>query len=148
MGVVGIHGRTGYRITMSMQCLEGGGIKVQRTNEGERERPSRKTEQNAVPAATPQDGVPQADLDRFAVDKEIYPDDKSSIIFRAGMKNVIGIVKKQDTIDPVKHGHWIKMPHIWSVMYKCSACGSFKDTQYCYCPRCGARMDGDESESD
>ena len=66
MGVVGIHGGTGYRITMRMQCLKGGGIKVQRTNEGERERPSRKTEQNAVPAATPQDGVPQADLERFA----------------------------------------------------------------------------------
>lgn len=66
----------------------------------------------------------------------------------AGMRNVIRLVKRLPTVDPVKHGHWIKMPHIWSVMYKCSACGSFKDTQYCYCPRCGARMDGDESESD
>lgn len=32
-------------------------------------------------------------------DKEIYPDDKASIIFCAGMKTVIRIVKSQDTVD-------------------------------------------------
>ena len=80
-------------------------------------------------------------------DKEIYPDDKTSIIFRAGMKTVIRIVKKQDTVDPVKHGHWIVYPTLVSFL-RCSQChngvGWHNDKKPNYCPNCGARMDGVE----
>ena len=77
-------------------------------------------------------------------EKEMYPDDKVSIIFRAGMKTVIGIIKKQDTVDPVKHGHWIFVEDMVSYI-KCSECGLH--TQWLntkrpnYCPNCGAKMD-------
>lgn len=77
-------------------------------------------------------------------DKEIYPDDKTSIIFRAGMKTVIRIVKNQDTVNPVKHGRWIVYPTLVSFL-RCSQChngvGWHDDKKPNYCPLCGARMD-------
>lgn len=79
-------------------------------------------------------------------DKEIYPDDKTSIMFRAGMKTVIRIVKNQDTVDPVKHGHWIFVKDMVSYI-KCSECGAgicwVNTKRPKYCPNCGAKMDGD-----
>ena len=81
--------------------------------------------------------------DKIAVDKEIYPDDKSSIIFRAGMRNIIGIVKNQDTVDPVKHGRWIICQEIDRKL-KCSQCGChtvwMDEVVPNYCPYCGVRM--------
>ena len=78
--------------------------------------------------------------------KEIYPDDKVSIIFRAGMKTVIRIVKNQDTVDPVKHGEWIFVEDLVSYI-KCSECGDdicwVNTKRPKYCPHCGAKMDGD-----
>ena len=44
---------------------------------------------------------------RIDEEKEIYPDDEFSRFSRVGMRTVIGIIKNQDTVDPVKHGHWI-----------------------------------------
>lgn len=80
-------------------------------------------------------------------DKEIYPDDKSSIIFRAGMKTVIRIVKNQDTVDPVKHGHWILDENEKIPCYQiktCSLCGCrVNGNSFNFCPNCGARMDGE-----
>lgn len=80
-------------------------------------------------------------------EKEMYPDDKVSIILRAGMKTVIGIIKKQDTVDPVKHGHWIFVGDMVSYI-KCSECGDdicwVNSKRPKYCPNCGARMDGEE----
>ena len=82
-------------------------------------------------------------------DKEIYPDDKTSIMFRAGMKNVIRIVKNQDTVDPVKHGHWVFVNDMVSYI-KCSECGDnicwVNTKRPKYCPGCGARMDGEQND--
>ena len=77
-------------------------------------------------------------------DKEIYPDDKTSIMFRAGMKTVIRIVKNQDSVDPVKHGHW---KFAKDVYVSCSVCGVtillFNAENPNYCPHCGAKMEGE-----
>lgn len=84
-------------------------------------------------------------------DKEIYPDDKSSIIFRTGMKNVIGIVKNQDTVDPVKHGRWVdtgRADYYLNKEYRCSCCNSVDYMSSPYCYNCGARMDGEQNVSD
>ena len=82
-------------------------------------------------------------------DKELYPDDKTSIIFRAGMKTIIRIVKNQDTVEPVKHGHWIFVEDIVSYI-KCSECGDdicwVNTKRPKYCPNCGARMDGNTND--
>lgn len=85
----------------------------------------------------------------IAVDKEIYPDDKTSVIFRAGMRNVIGIIKNQDTVDLVKHGEWINIDAKFENMYvahQCSICKSeFLGDASNFCPRCGAKMDGNQN---
>lgn len=69
------------------------------------------------------------------------------------------------TIDPVKHGRWIKMSDANGVYWSCGECGegipriSHFDPQFdlfprlesidktSYCPHCGARMDGGEYET-
>ena len=79
-------------------------------------------------------------------DKEIYPDDKTSIMFRAGMKTVIRIVKNQDTVDPIKHGYWIdtgRTDYYLNKEYRCSCCNSVDYMSSPYCYNCGARMDGE-----
>ena len=48
-------------------------------------------------------------------------------------------------VQPVRHGRWIEEPNC---MYRCSSCGSHYPSirgymDYCYCPSCGARMDGE-----
>ena len=52
------------------------------------------------------------------------------------------------TIDPVKHGKWIK---ISDRNYKCSVCGAWwtvdRDStmkDFAFCPSCGASMEGSE----
>lgn len=80
-------------------------------------------------------------------DKEIYPDDKTSIMFRAGMKTVIRIVKNQDTVGPVKHGHWIdtgRADYYLNKEYRCSCCNSVDYMRAPYCYHCGAKMDGED----
>lgn len=52
------------------------------------------------------------------------------------------IVENSATVDPVKHGHWIREPNCW---YRCSECGSHypsiaDNMNYHYCPDCGAKM--------
>ena len=81
---------------------------------------------------------------RIAVDKEIYPDDEFSRFYRKGMRNVIGIIKNQDTVDLVKHGYW---KFAKDVYVSCSVCGVtillFNAENPHYCPHCGAKMDQD-----
>lgn len=103
------------------------------------------------------DALVDAVKNRIDGDKEIYPDDKSSIIFRAGMRNVIGIVKNQDTVDPVKHGRWIEgCPTDTTDYFNCSVCNagifvnnlwrvSYEDVSeiHRFCHNCGAKMDGE-----
>ena len=86
----------------------------------------------------------------IAADQEMYPDDDSSRCFRAGMRTVVGIVKNQETVEPVKHGHWIHGSSSENIRVTCSECGykvnyfwdSWQDAKYC--PHCGAKMDGKE----
>ena len=82
------------------------------------------------------------------IDKEnkVPLDDDRKYFYCAGMRNVIRLVKRLPTVDPVKHGHWIFVEKMVSYI-KCSECGDnicWVNTQRPkYCPGCGARMDGD-----
>lgn len=60
--------------------------------------------------------------------------------YRAGMRDTLRHIKEQASVDFVKHGEWIRNPHIWYIRYKCSACGNIEKKQYYYCPSCGAKM--------
>ena len=46
-------------------------------------------------------------------------------------------------VESVKHGRWIQQPlngtHIW----RCSKCETIGSPQWNYCPKCGAKMDGE-----
>lgn len=59
------------------------------------------------------------------------------------------------TIDPVRHGDWILLPHDVEgcAYFMCSECGkmeiiSTKENKptWRYCPCCGAKMDGGKDE--
>ena len=99
------------------------------------------------------DALVDAIKNRIEEDREIYPN--FSRFSRVGMRIVISIIKKQDTVDPVKHGHWILIYEVPSGNYfKCSECnhdvflksGRKVSDDYRYCSGCGARMDGDAND--
>lgn len=56
-------------------------------------------------------------------------------------------------VAPVRHGRWRKIDDLFlDTLYRCSVCGEEfyiengtpQENQYCYCPNCGARLDGEE----
>ena len=57
----------------------------------------------------------------------------------------------------VRHGHWIEHPQLdfeggySGANYECSNCHyadlyDLDDAKYCYCPNCGAKMDGERRD--
>ena len=79
------------------------------------------------------------------------------------LKTAIRRLPSEDAA-PVRHGHWdvrepmpmhdIKGNLSWGNWYVCTGCGFATTaieghiTQYKYCPNCGARMDGEDDETD
>ena len=62
-------------------------------------------------------------------------------------------IKSQPTIDPVKHGRWIRewdmRGNISDVVYSCSVCEAMQQLHKTnYCPNCGALMDGEADHDD
>ena len=68
------------------------------------------------------------------------------------------VIDEQPTVDaePVRHGEWVKMrgmmPPEYMGLKECSVCGwhinpigrtafDKHESEFCYCPHCGARMD-------
>ena len=90
------------------------------------------------------DALVDAIKNRIEEDREIYPN--FSRFSRVGMRIVISIIKKQDTVDTVKHGRW---KFAKDVYVSCSVCGVtillFNAENPNYCPHCGAKMDGKEA---
>ena len=85
------------------------------------------------------------------IDKEIDIEKKVflSSVYCAGMRNVIRLVKRLPTVEPLKHGHWIFKGNGNA---DCSCCGYRSSRVYDddnadrYCRHCGARMDGDAND--
>lgn len=78
--------------------------------------------------------------------------------FIAGTRAVLERICDAPTVDaePVRHGEWIKirgmMPPEYMGLKACSVCGwhihplgrtafDLKESEFRYCPRCGARLD-------
>lgn len=84
------------------------------------------------------------------------PEDEKTVVTIATAKKLVrSIVRRTPAADvaPVVHGHFVhdgsRIAHgvDW---WHCSNCGrlaSGVETQFAYCPHCGARMDGNESEA-
>ena len=51
------------------------------------------------------------------------------------------LIDEAPTIDPVKHGIWIKRNDEWFDFVACSVCGKKQKEETNYCPQCDARMD-------
>ena len=90
------------------------------------------------------------DIDK-KIDEEIRVPlgDNHKFFFCAGMRYVVRLVKRLPTVDPVKHGHWIKRNTVGTAT--CSICGgiiynSYDSEANKYCPNCGAKMDGDAND--
>ena len=64
------------------------------------------------------------------------------------LDGVLNLLEEQPTVAPVKHGHWINIDAKFENMYvahQCSICKSeFLGDASNVCPRCGAKMDGDD----
>ena len=72
-----------------------------------------------------------------------------NICRQQGVDAAIEVVRKQKSVDPVKHGHWIHGSSSENIRVTCSECGykvnyfwdSWQDALHC--PKCGAKMDGE-----
>lgn len=59
-------------------------------------------------------------------------------------------------VAPVRHGRWKPFDRTWGrSVFTCTACGDAMDVPtemgnplFVYCPNCGARMDGEDDETD
>lgn len=88
-------------------------------------------------------------------DSYFYPDCSDftmglhNLLRQQGADAAIEVVKKHESVDAVKHGHWIHGSSSENIRVTCSECGykvnyfwdSWQDAKYC--PKCGAKMDGD-----
>ena len=67
--------------------------------------------------------------------------------YGSGMRNVIRLVKRLPTADPVKHGYWIYVgAHNGVHLFECSLCHCGLNTENPdwlskYCSGCGAKME-------
>ena len=73
----------------------------------------------------------------------------SSNTERILLNTILTVITMSKTIDPVKHGHWIFVKDMVSYI-SCSECGEYlcwvNTKRPKYCPRCGAKMDGDAND--
>jgi DNA-directed RNA polymerase subunit RPC12/RpoP len=89
--------------------------------------------------------------------------DREAMIYaldsRDGYDDLVNTIREQPAADvqPVKHGYWEEVTDYggWGdTHYRCSVCGEEwyledgkpKDNNMNFCPRCGARMDGDTND--
>ena len=59
-------------------------------------------------------------------------------------KAITTAIRRQPTIDPVKHGKWEVLDAEEPRWYGCSECKKMARWPYNYCPNCGAQMDWGE----
>lgn len=54
-------------------------------------------------------------------------------------------------VQPVRHGNWVfgnTLGHSWMKCSECLVSQNGQTATYTYCPNCGARMDGEQNETD
>ena len=84
----------------------------------------------------------------------ITPKDADAESYKWGWNDAVdAIMSEAPTIDPVKHGRWLRTNYTdYDDTWECSECGATwtflegtpKDNEANYCPHCGTKMDGGE----
>lgn len=97
-------------------------------------------------------GVKRAVVSKYETGKISPRIDTVQKIARAldvSVDELLGETMYIDTVAPVRHGRWI---YGEDIDIQCSVCGAdaltkgdYRQTRSNYCPNCGARMDGEES---
>ena len=60
---------------------------------------------------------------------------------------VVTTIDDATTVDYVKHGEWIpEITELGTMVFRCSVCRRLIDIHWAYCPRCGAKMDGERKD--
>lgn len=85
-------------------------------------------------------------IDADALIEHLQKDPLFPLVEKYGLT---GVIETRPTIDPVKHGRWIRewdmRGNISDVVWSCSLCGKPKQWYTTnYCPNCGAKMDREE----
>lgn len=76
-----------------------------------------------------------------------------NLLRQQGVDAAIEVVRKQKSVDPVKHGHWEYLgERDGAHVFECSECHDRINTVNPnwlskYCSGCGAKMDGDKNET-
>ncbi len=63
--------------------------------------------------------------------------------------DVLALIEDAPSVDaePVRHGEWTpEITDLGTMVFRCSACQRLSDVHWAYCPRCGAKMDGERRE--
>ena len=109
----------------------------------------------------PDDFWESCDVDKMAMDAADMLEDgnaDSDLISRVELFNklanandkgeIFAIINGMPTVDDVcTHGKWIPSDIEDTILDKCSVCGwQFGAITFNYCPKCGARMDGDTDD--
>lgn len=84
------------------------------------------------------------DADKFRLALLIWRDATHAINGNSDAVNkVLEMIDKQETVDNVKHGHWVAKN---SMAVECSCCKGVDYMRAPYCWRCGAKMDEKDYE--
>lgn len=76
--------------------------------------------------------------------------DAEKCAYNGALSDAIERIRNAPTIDPAKHGQWDWLQYDENNPkngnWYCSKCNMLSLNKSLYCPRCGARMDGEENE--
>ena len=91
----------------------------------------------------------QAALDMVNHLTEIYVNNLPPMLNKADVDNNLRLLPSAD-VQPLRHGHWIdetfKPTGLVFHPYVCDQCGCHSESNFTYCPDCGARMDGEQND--
>lgn len=88
----------------------------------------------------------------------LYDEMLIEMVMTGFQSRALSVIVTAPTIDPIKHGHWEEKQVCENIIKewqstRCSVCGKYHTTPFMYymeefeyCPRCGARMDGESDE--
>ena len=83
------------------------------------------------------------------INKGIPPFDDVMGSIRCGVRLARNIIEDLPSAQPEpKTGRWIKMSDSYGAYHCCSRCGREGVCDWKYCPNCGAKMEGEDNETD